>query len=194
MSIEAAGSVRSSANTWKWYYDRVAAGPGVQLSLQSGRSAHSLSPAAPFSATRAADESIRGSNSVHERSAWLRLGRRDGPGATRMRDIAVRRCAEQAAVLAAELRSAFIPHTRCRATGIEVLVQHQLPQPPNPLATEPSRVSRSSNKRSKWLETGAGESDRGEMLETAEGCERNMNSDNGLEVEKRGFSTDSNGP
>jgi len=44
-----------------------------------------------------------------------------------MRDIAVRRCAEQAAVLAAELRSAFIPHTRCRATGIEVLVQHQLP-------------------------------------------------------------------
>ena len=79
MSIEAAGSVRSSANTWKWYYDRVAAGPGVQLSLQSGRSAHSLSPAAPFSATLAADESIRGSNSVHERSAWLRLGRRDGP-------------------------------------------------------------------------------------------------------------------
>jgi len=81
VSIEAAGSVRSSANTWKWYYDRVAAGPGVQLSLQSGRSAHSLSPAviAPFSATRAADESIRGSNSVHERSAWLRLGRRDGP-------------------------------------------------------------------------------------------------------------------
>ena len=26
------------------------------------------------------------------------------------------------------------------------------------------------------------------MLETAEGCERNMKSDNGLEVERQGFS------
>ena len=49
-------------------------------------------------------------------------------GEPHARDIALRRRAEQAAVLAAELRGAFIPYTHCGATRIEVLVQHQLPR------------------------------------------------------------------
>ena len=42
------------------------------------------------------------------------------------RDIALRRRSKQAAVLAAELRGAFIAHPHGRAARVEVLVQHQL--------------------------------------------------------------------
>jgi hypothetical protein len=58
------------------------------------------------------------------RSASTRGGNGSQPHA---RDIALRRCAKQAAVLAAELRGAFIPHTAAGAARIEILVQHQLP-------------------------------------------------------------------
>jgi hypothetical protein len=40
------------------------------------------------------------------------------------RDIALKRRAKQAAVLAAVLRGAFIPHTSAGAAHVEVLVQH----------------------------------------------------------------------
>jgi hypothetical protein len=54
--------------------------------------------------------------------------RRTGNGSEpHARDIALRRRTEQAAVLAAELRSTFIPNTPCGATRVEVLIQHQLP-------------------------------------------------------------------
>src|SRR6266496_3091674 len=55
---------------------------------------------------------------------WLRVLVSDQPHAL---DIALRRSAKQAAVLAAELRGAFIAHEPCGATRVEVLVQHQLP-------------------------------------------------------------------
>src|SRR6476661_8482650 len=42
-------------------------------------------------------------------------------------DIALRRSAKQAAVLAAELRGAFITDTPSCAPRVEILVQHQLP-------------------------------------------------------------------
>jgi hypothetical protein len=42
-------------------------------------------------------------------------------------DIALRRSAKQAAVLAAELRGALVAHSICGATRVEALVQHQLP-------------------------------------------------------------------
>src|SRR2546430_7824162 len=42
-------------------------------------------------------------------------------------DIALRRSAKQSVVLTTELRGAFITHTTCGATGVEVLLQHQLP-------------------------------------------------------------------
>ena len=56
-----------------------------------------------------------------------RAGRSGNGSEPHARDIALRRRAEQAAVLAAELRGAFIPHTPAGAARVEVLVQHQLP-------------------------------------------------------------------
>jgi hypothetical protein len=60
-----------------------------------------------------------------DRSTWV--GGASNVSESHARDIALRRRAEQATVLATELRRAFVPHTPARAARVEVLVQHQLP-------------------------------------------------------------------
>ena len=67
------------------------------------------------------------SMSCRSRHRSPKVGGTSNRGKSHARDIALRRRTKQAAVLAAELRSAFIPNTACGATRVEVLIQHQLP-------------------------------------------------------------------
>ena len=66
------------------------------------------------------------SRGPRDRSTWVsRVSNGSKPHA---RDIALRRRAEEATVLATELRRAFIAHTPAGTARVEVLVQHQLPR------------------------------------------------------------------
>src|SRR6185295_14447307 len=65
------------------------------------------------------------SRGPRERLTWT--GGASDRGEPHARDIALRRRAEQATVLATELRWALVPHTAAGAARVEVLVQHQLP-------------------------------------------------------------------
>src|SRR6266542_202540 len=68
-----------------------------------------------------------GSASCRPRSCSIRVGGATNGSSPHAAYVALRRSAKHAAVLAAELRGAFITHKPAGATRVEVLVQHQLP-------------------------------------------------------------------